>query len=1315
MGLGDLIYIGDAAIHVGIEIKSDGVPWLDVNAATPEADVDYFQALLRWPTVTVQTEEDGGLATCQTDVLVLDNAPRYALSGTTVVPGADYGFWDLPLPLTIRGLTFDSWAGRRLRVVLKTIGPDGLEVASNTLATLRIDEVRRSGNEARIKLVGLQAALIGCPVDDLKGGTEWYRSLPIGALMKMILKKKAPDIAVDPALDSGVDYGTLPGYRASSWGSMPGPAASGYPPSAQYVARCMAVDPTDGDHLWVGFECFGANSTSGGAIGRLDVSTGRWLMVQLPTAGGPMESKFPVQIYVTSTHVWAMVYREWQPMGFGAIWSLELYNVTKSGGSPHIVGSATPYWPCRETIRKGFFQSGVQYFGIRLQAGNWVWAGEPVMVPFPQALSPMFPFVDDRYLPTVIEDRSLFKHYQTRADLVDTATGAPGDASWQYPIYAPSATGHWSGFCAGTQNLGTPYFAALRYFMTTHRTPPIILRDGTNDYFTWIALNPDKNLLRFDIYQKKIVDPEETITYRTLANLGNATRQLYDRQVSAFCLWPGTNGVRKFLVAETEWLDDLGFDTSVRWVKTRLVGVDATGASGSDATLTAVWDYTPSGANAYQEAPQIVHLWTPKALTGGVGQTKGWSVAVICNRGDVSGPCYGLGIIRGAGISTPAWLVRWPSYNYGAGPVSSREFAGFVEDPALEQAVHFVDQATGQAWTIFVDNLGSWGVTFSQDNDGRPIDDREPSLSAPLGAVMGNPSDGYDRIFWAMAPGVPGDLQVPWHQQTGWQSADLRRQPGVFGLTMFSQKVADAVPVADMGVPKDAWEALRMLAKRAPGYQMLIDGSGTFRFVPRDTATPTYTLRPVLTAGVVEIEGNQIGYGDGGDRYQASREIQNAIDIVPWGPVPGEAPAPEVLLSGGSTWAGRFLVDVSKVVRSMRVRISCAAGGDIELTPGFGSWGLLGLLFRYERLPEKSHIMLQATAGSASTTIYVSGLTLRGGRCYSGEQEIRAGDRLRVLDGTTTAIQAILPHTIEAVRLDVSPSIGVAAGAWSDVLIEPRAGSQASDDPAGLTKVGTGGITSGATALPLVDTAGIRPGMVLRIQATGGTTGAEFLRVVNVGRTTVDVVRGVLGSAATAHAAGDPVMGYLCIWNAGDLYQVGDTGILFGIEAPSDDVDAGGRTISPGDGVAVRTLGMRQAPIDHAMIRVQDSGSIAEHGRREAPKVDGNPFVDALTGQLLGESVITYGADARMILEGIEAPLVPGLDITQAVNVQDRRVVPDGTSKAFSIRGIVYRLAARVMNLTLRSQAPIDGAGRVAGPSVGGFAMGAGKKGDIGS
>jgi hypothetical protein len=1321
MSFGDLIYQQSGGIRIGVLIQADDGSWVDFNLPYPSATVDYYAALLQAPKVTVGTEEDGMILTCQTDVVVLDNSPRFDLSGTTIIDGYRFGFWDLPLPVVIRGKTFKSWSKRLIRIAVGFTDEAGVLKTTDTLATLLIDEVRRKGNEARLKIMGLQSALIGAPVDDIKAGTEWFQSMPVGFLMNQIIKRKAPMIAVDSDLKDGiVDAGTMSVDRASSWGSAPGAMSSGFPSVDRWIIRCFCQDPTNGNWIWVGFECPGSGATSDGAVARFDCSTGRWFGVLDPSSD--LTGRVPISLFVDSSNVWAMSYREQSPLGFAnAPFAVAMHKVTRGGTGSIGIGSFMTYWPCRETIRKTAIVGGEGQFGLRyLDVPNgWKWHGEPAMIPFPQTMAPLFPFIDDGHPGVTWADVSWAYHYQGRADVAETDAGDPGKFTTAYP-FDPSSSGHFSGECSGENaatglpiNLGSPYFAALRYAMTNHRTPPLVLRDGTNNYFTWVGLNPDKNLLRFDIYQKKIIDPSEAPTYRTLANLGSPTRQLWDRQVTAFAFWPGSNGVRKFLVAEIEWTDDSTFVSTIPWSKVRLVGVDATGASGSNGTLTAIWDFTPSGANAYQDAPVIVHLWTPKKLSGGVGATKPWTVAVILNRGDLSGPCYGIGVLRGDS-PTPAWIVRYPSLDYGSGPVSSLPFAGFVEDPSIDQIVHFVDQATGQAWQIFVDDLGDFSVDFYQTtNEGRPIHETERFLSAPYGGAISFADDFIGRIFWGMAPGVPGDLKLPWYQTAGYNVADLRNQPGSFPLVMVSTKVADAVPVADFGATKDAWEALKMLAQRAPNHMMIIDAGGTFRFIRRDSPAVAYTLKPIFMTGSTDALVDELPYDEGFERYQATNEVQNAIDIVPWGPTPQDAPSPQVVLSAGSTFRGKFLTDTSRVIRSIRVTMTCVQGGDIDLLRSItGYTPTQAFLFRFDRVAERTHLCLRFDAGSSATSVKVVGLRVQGSRIFSGEQEIRVGDVVQVLDGLAPTITSWTRDPAnQTVQLNLSGTIGVAGSQWDPVTITPKNGTLSSDDPNGIATVGTGGITSSATTLPVDTAARLRPGMALKIRSASPSATFEWMTIDSVGRTSVTVSRGKFGSTAAAHDAGVPIQAYVSIRRLGELYEVGDTGIQMGLDAPgSGEDDGAGRTIATGDSVSVQAFGLKMSPIEQSLVRVVDSTSIDEHGLREARKIDQNPFVDATIGHLIGTERIADRADPRMIVSGMICPLTTGMDNAQAMNLVDVRVIPDGTAKAFGIRSVVYNLADRTMSLIVRSIAAIAGAGARIGPTPGGVAISAGKK-----
>jgi len=1311
VGYGQLHYVGDLGRQVTFEVlRNNGNPgteadWLDLAAPYPLGATDYpdyYDGLMSLPKVT-HGQTKRRVYHSNVSTIAMDNSPW---------AGNAYGFWSAPLPLTLHrngvDYTFSAWGGRRVRIRVKVYGADGIYVSTVPIGHFRIKEVKRRGYTAQVQLEDLWQQLFRRDASTVKQGSVWYRSASTGYLMTRLLTAADPTIEIDPLISSGsFEFGTHSAQRASSWGATPGILVDGEPFVHKWVIRCMTHDPDDANKLWVGWECPGNNANSDGAIGFFDLVTNKWTVIVQPSS---LSGWFPISMWVPAGqtapgYIYAMAYQEWQPTS--TAWQfhrIQNVRVTRTGTLVSFLGSAMPFWPCRESLRKGVFDFAGGMYSWKcgfephwLNQSEYFWFGETPGIPFQQALnllgywmfggtSYQLPYCYQRH----IGHRGLDEASTENAPstFMPTSVNQTGlSFKWQLAGAGCYSVEYVASSATSTHAL------CLRYFMQTHLAPPIALKSGTDWFFYYMSLNTTTTLLRFQILANKLTTG--ALEFWPLTNMGNESTQLWTRQVTAFALLPSAAaGARHFLVAEIEW-DETKNGVAPPFSKVRLYKATC-GSTGTPATLLSRWSQQSAGASGDIYSPTIVALWTPYDAAVDVGTKAGaYSVAVICHRGETGGTTYGLGVWVES--PTARWIQLYkravgtapePEDAY-TGPSSGMPFSGFVGVESVSQMFNFIDQGTGICWQGTV-SIGNDEVTWLMTNGALPVHSTENHTSAPLGAVL-CPDDGYGRTFFGMAPSTPAVIRRPYFVQQGYNVSASRREAGLFPLVMLSAKMADAIEVADFSGMK-VGEAMEMLKERLWLYDMFIGMDGVFRMPLRAAGVVAAILKTKRETREPDVALDEYLFEEEPESYEDQSSIINSVDITPYGYAPQEAEPPQVIKGSGSKFAGSFMVDV-RSQHPVNLSIRSALGGSVvRCLPVGSSDTARANLFIYSRVLDKIHCSLTIAAIYTATSVTVSGLTVEGGHIYSGEVEIQVGDWLQVQGGNLvmiTGLNAVASGAAVIISIPETERIGATdefvAQRYAEVIITPSERNASSVTPTGVTET-TAYVDGTVITIPVANPGKLRRDMVIALDG-------ELILIKAVRDADLLVTRGAFGSSKAIHASGTAVMAYVNVGELGRLFEVGDTGVFFGIQTfTSENLTADRSVISVGDGVIVRQSGMPLKPIETAVARVMDNASINRHEKRD--KSIENRFIDHILGPMLGQIIVDEEAEPRLVLAGGVVALSDAFAIGETVETTDPHLSGTNTPVDFHVEAIAFDTKRMEMTPKLRSFDVAPGAGK---------------------
>ena len=1358
MSTADLKYFRPGlSYRLQVELRDDEGEYVPINLETPTPEEggypDYFSALIGGTTVTIESEGSSRIFYAKSSELRLQNVPW---------GGNPYGFWDAPLPVSIKRQgdyaiethTFSSWLNREVRLRAWIRDQDDRTLHEESMGLFLIERVETSSSDdAILRIVPKHRKLLERSAASIKDGGEWYKSSPTGLLMRLCILMADGTFSIDSGLEDLIDFGTLDDPRASSWGRCPGiDEATNRPSVYHFQPRFIARDRAIANHLLVGMEAPGSEATSGGAIAEFDPLNGKWRCFVTPSETGLSaqyaRDLFPVFIWAYSdvSVVAAMVREkpaESGPAGpYQGFYELYIVQFYRQNGSYSYRGGPYPYWPCRFSLRHGSPAANFSYYNVigsnwESWSEVWVMNGEWFTIPFPQRMDFLCPWFgtygDDHYHIWVAPHNRAYYHIGGPSPEAEAITYNTWDSDCPMAT-KPGGYGNWANV-GNDDDADRP--GMHRTWFKTHFNPPVCLGDGTPGglkWLWWIETVPTSLEWRI----RRIKFGAWTEEYWLLGNMKDgsteegfwwyqaqlgpywqATAPFWHRQIIAHAARGNLSGTastgwRKHLVAVIEWRESqtrsagVGSSPSLTFSRVCLWEIDCSGSSGSEATCSLLWQKLGL-ADRYNAT--IIDIHTPsRSSADDYDETLRYSIMGILLRSTQRARCFTVAIFDN---SIDGFLQEPPQYleneEWGA-PMSSEPFAGFTYNHE-DDRFHFVDAATGQMWSV------SSSLDYRLENSSEPIHTAE-HYPACRDACYMKPSGVQEqevRIFVPMAPGPRGDVSSYYFEHPEATQAALRSNPGFYPLVMYSTKIADAIEVADLSA-LTVWKVLDKLLEMLHTRAIRIDGDGTFFVDVWGSGSPTYTLKYLPECGHAHIEDDEVGFSDYGKRL-LYEDVINAVDVTPHELRMNPVRDPELLRDPErSTWGGEFLWDL-KTRRPLRLRIQCVEGGDIVQ-----SWGSLlrscAVLFRWEQILDSIHCYLVSPCSASQEYIYLSGVNCRGtdsatasaGEFYAGDYRIKTGlthgDYFQVLDGPQRIIREIeeIDQSTVRIRTPSGEGVGVAAAAFAEVAIVPRVSSTCSDSDEGLSETSVLISSTTQKSIPVRDAYRFRKQMVIGV--------LQERMIVDHVQTDQIVVeaRGAWDTGKSNYIpAGTPVRAWIAPLKSGTLYEVGDTGALFGCFAEGDETDTdpgrvAARTLCPGDGILIRSDGFSLQPLEHAVERKVSSESIALYGRKDLQITD-NRFVDLTRGRLLVPAIIALKKDPRIGLYGVRVPWFPGIKVGDHVMVDSRRISSaDFEARVLGVRINCPETGSFTQDLTLKAIDPVTGAGamRAAAPVVAG-------------
>jgi len=1255
-------------------LETDDGTWLDINLPAPVNAGDYWACLLSAPSVTTRTQDDLGIAVTSVSDLALDNGPWR---------DARAGFWDTALPLTLRGKTISSWYRRKIRLAFNTpLMTADCYLEAVSLGVYRIDDVKTCGAQATIKLVSLDRAWDEVSAESVLDGTEPFRGATISALIKRLIKAADPQADVTGIPDS-LTMPLMTSALASSMGPCPNiVTASGEKSAHHWIPRCARLDNfVSTQTVYVGFEVPGANQRSDGAIAKFDVNSAKWTIVVWPTQ---LDTMVPHLIYPGSgANLYCWVYYDnldqGEPLG-----RIQEIRVPKAGGTVEALGEQIPAWQSRYLVRNGVWISpDIVYLGTPWNRGITGWYGEPLMLPYLQVLE----LLGNRVYPSIVYESSMISWNGYGKNGGDTA--AP---EWALHVYEPISPGNAAIIF---QDIASDEKAMFRFFYawTWHQPQTRVL--STTMFAYWVGQGiSGTSLFKWRIYQQRVSDGANATW--TLDGLGDPSNAFFTRQVTAWCLGVYHDTVSTMLLAVIMW--DETFDAGgPRWSVCSLYKVTFSGSSGGAATCAAVWTKAPVLGALF--VPIIVRLWTPYSISYPFGERpRNWTVAVIMNRAKIVGPVYGLGIWN---QTTDAWIELFGESTIGyTGPTSGAPFDGFVIDPNAQNKFHFADQATGQLWQATV-NPAAMTVLWSVENDGFPITSSEFALASPDGlSLLAGGLSTQPEIYWWTAPGPHGDTLNG--DYVGRSSSAVLYRPGEYNMVRLSTRLSQFVDVADF-TGMSVWKALVKLLARALLYDRYIDGDGRLVLEEIDsgaTAVPVVFEELVGPAIIQDGEVPAAGLPTKSSRYKAAA---NTVEVIPWGLQRASVPDPTRITAAGSKFAGNLL---AQIVPSQAVNVSviCVSGGDVnDLEPDPAdirvSMKQSAILFAWKTLLPETHGYLVTPCAIIDMTINVGGLTSRGGRIWCGEVEIRVSDRVKVGYGDWIIINGLTAGGVAGnyTTITLNTVIGVNAGIWTDATFEPSQQSSLSNGENGIAAL-TAPLTTYQTNLTVDDSRAIKRWMILEASYTD--IPSEYLYVERVEQDgTITVIRDILARGYREWPAETVLKGYVWTRQQGKLYELGDTGVLFGLTLSADPTleitepdnldlsDKASRTICAGDGAIIRAEGVKLTKLKSGVVKSIDQAALKrDNNQTKSRKVDDNPFIDHVFAHGYAPALLAVLSPVLASLTGVDVPLNAATGPGSRISIDDASLFPgEATAVTFRPTQIRYNLADKRMTLDLVS------------------------------
>jgi hypothetical protein len=1265
---------------VGLYVETDDGTMLNINLPGPSAPVglvitspytdDYYAGLLSLPSISLQSEDSTGAYVIQNTSVTVDNAPW---------AGNVYGFWDAPMPVTLRGKTITSWYRRRVEFRLSLLdGTLDYIPEPTTLARFLIEGIKTGGGTAVLSLASPAIRWNESDASLVKDGTKNFNGVPAAFLMRRLIKSSTPTAV--PVIPEFFTTGDLEAPMVASLGPCPGSVSvDGVAASVgRWIGRCIVRDLVDLNILYFGFEVCGNHQRPDGAIAKYDTVSGLWTIL-----AGPLDLPeiVPVQIVPWSDGLQDVLHVccAKETLGVGLPESL-LYLMTVSTTVVTTVAFGT-YVPGHYYTRLGVWDfSGPGGCSI---GSSWsgsdvsvVFYGEPILLPFGQVVE---------YLG---QDRIGAITWAFRQVFVNGLLRAPEQDSPRYdvPTYDPCVYGNTSIGMLVSEGGSVPsgYRPLMRFFLHWGFSPPVRFLVGAGNAVVWVGC--DGAIDRGDYTVNVAVLPfASVVTHHFPPNPTWPTGS----EVTAWCfIVSGNVGLQSLMVAGCRWSEDEAY-TDPGCGPTSLYMVTFNGAYDSaPCTGGLLW----SGSNAAWTGV-IVRLWMgyTQAGTAEYGKyPRTYVVATVVRRDTAKLPMYGLGVWS---LIKNGWLTLYNLAETGYnGPVSGAPFDGFTEGET-DSEFYFHDQAAGNLWKGTVNDSSS--VSWVLANDGMPSHGSEHAVTSPSGCYLPSTTTRAAMWFWQLSPGPSGDTQLPAYPRVA--GSYQRLTTGNYPLVRFSQTVPDCVEEADFS-GMTTWAAVKALLETVPDYRMLVGGADGEVLVWKPTSTGTTpVLVPVDDGAVAVWEDGEIPVVGEIAKELQTQPISSVVEIVPWGVQPLGTSDPTVVVSSASKFAGNWLHQI-KCSAAVTVAVTCIQGGDITAMSELATAANRPIiLLRWSTILPEMHAVLALPCENMSVRVVVNGLRMCGASWFCGDVEVRAGDRCRVGDGewgVIDAIQQSVGTNGQAILVRSSP-VGVTAGIYSDVTIEAQDKIRASDCHAGLTTVSVAASSAEAT-ISVASSKEIRRGMVL--MATVALKYSEMMLVVAVNPDgTLTVERGFAGSTPVALAVGCPLQGYIWVAEPDKLYPAGNTGFSFGLtmrddpgetyDPANDDIashDTAARSVVPGDGLILRSEGLGLQAYKGSRIRSVDAASVAQWGSKTFT-MDSNKFVDPIRAKVLSKSILNERVQMRTMLSGLTVPLNLSVTVGSTVFLSSERFLPGQGLVAFIVTGSSWNLQTCTQSLTLRS------------------------------
>jgi hypothetical protein len=280
--------------------------------------------------------------------------------------------------------------------------------------------------------------------------------------------------------------------------------------------------------------------------------------------------------------------------------------------------------------------------------------------------------------------------------------------------------------------------------------------------------------------------------------------------------------------------------------------------------------------------------------------------------------------------------------------------------------------------------------------------------------------------------------------------------------------------------------------------------------------------------------------------------------------------------------------------------------------------------------------------------------------------------------------------------------VGVSASVNSEVKIIPRDSASESDGEDGVTKVAAV-VLAADTSIQVRSTVPLKKGLVLWIER-------EALLVQTVDAGSVVVTRGYLWTTAADHPIGAPIKAYVSPIETSKYYEVGDSGILFGVELDSG-ASAKARTVKVGDGITIETKGLVLKAFEGGITRAADNASINLYGRKDL-QIGRNRLLDLVKTDIVAEQTLAEFSEPRVGAQDITSALYYWFEIGDPVEMNDATLIPGGGTVSFEIVSLFFDPAGFRLQIGVRSYDAVEGSGKSSGVVKRGRGAPRGRRGD---